>query len=248
MIIRSLNKYKILTLLIFILILIIVIILEGISSSKFHLVNTNPSNGSISVVSPSIELNFNKTIPSQSLSIDARFGIVSSYQIFNKTILLYLQTPTNLNTTYTIEIKSIHDNKNDVINNLSIQFVPKNIGFQDLPKYQQKQLLVSQQPNHQPTFSGTANLINIGITTNQLQQLQQYILLFNPKATNISFNTTNFSDSKTNTNNGTVFTIKYSIVIDNVSYNATSSYIGDNINLQLYNPQSGSLVYNSGNI
>jgi hypothetical protein len=224
---------------------IVLIGIQLIMNIRFREVSTDPPTSEVSIISPFLEINFNKELSKQKLTISSTRGLVKSYKLSGKIISLNLNSPTVASKTYYITIARVYDIKNNTIKNLKIKYTAQNIAFQNLPKDQQRVILNNQAPIQEVVFNNSNALVNYGITTNQLSQIEAYILQYKSSAKTITFETNSFTDNEINTSQGSIFSVGYSVDIDGIIYKASDEYLGNSINLSLYN-QNGSLVFNEG--
>jgi len=104
-----------------------------------------------------------------------------------------------------------------------------------------------------PTFTGESSLTDIGITSEQLtnmeQALQQYLNANNITPSNIGFGSLQKMPLD-NTQSTPVWTVQFVVSIDGTAkYRATMKYFNiTGVRLYLYDPTSNKLLYDSQNI
>lgn len=215
--------------------------------SRFRVINTQPSTSSVSYLSPFLVINFDRSLPQQSLNISSSPNIVSSYTIQNQSISITLRSPLKISTNYRITIAKVSDSTKGVLNNLSFAFKAANIPLQDLPLSQQRAVLKKQDFTSVPSFVNTSVLINNGLSNLQVASFEQYLTHFAPKASLIKIAANSFSPGPHNPNTSTSFSDDLNLSIDGVNYKATVNFSSStNLQLLLYNPSTNALVFNSG--
>lgn len=113
------------------------------SSSKFHIVRTNPSEGQISYLSPFFDISFNKTLDNN-VSLSGSSGLIKDSFVNGKTIDIDLNQMT-IGNNYFIEVDYASSSGHNVIKNDILKFTAKNISAEVLPKDQQKTILKNQE-------------------------------------------------------------------------------------------------------
>jgi len=99
------------------------------------------------------------------------------------------------------------------------------------------------------SFKGTGALINVGLTTEQLSDLEQDFFQYKPSAHTININTASVEPGPYNPSVSTTFTVNFNVSIDSKLYKATIGYSGFSaIQLNLYNPQSNAVVFSSSTV
>ncbi len=97
-------------------------------------------------------------------------------------------------------------------------------------------------------YENTNALLNIGITPEQINYIEQYFYDFKPSAQVVVIYPNTIYPEAHNPNVDTSFTVDFTATIDNVSYKAKIIYSDlTSIQLNLYN-SAGSLVFDSSNI
>lgn len=95
-------------------------------------------------------------------------------------------------------------------------------------------------------FEGTDALINDGLTTDQVNEMEQYFFQFKSSANTVTIDQNTVGPGPHNPNVVSPFTLNFNVAIDSTSYKATISYTDlNNVTLQLFNPQTGAVVYDS---
>jgi hypothetical protein len=109
-------------------------------NAQFHVVSVNPSLSKISVLTPSIDVNFNDPITSNVVATGDSF-INSVQKISSKTVQIGFATPLKLNQKYSINLGTLTSTNHQKINNLVLVFKAGYINFNNLSKAQQQQIL-----------------------------------------------------------------------------------------------------------
>lgn len=222
-------------------------------SFTFHLVSTDPATGDVSTVTPNIKLNFNSFLVSKDLSVNVSPSMSTTTTISGKSLIVSLPSPMETTIKYKITVHYLENASNNVIKNLIIYFNPKLVSFNSLPKSTQKSILKQQDQgasNQQPSFSGTSGLINLGLSTEQVQDFEQGVTKY-ADANNIKFTAVTVLDSslKTAPNSGNgIFGVNFTFSLGSQSYSASMQYTGiQSAQLTIYNSQ-GTQLYQYGNV
>ncbi len=219
-------------------------------SRHFRVVNTNPKTGNVATVSPFLKINFNRQLSSKDLSVTSSYSVISSYKVEGKTLVVNLKVPMTAGYEYYIKINHIDDVKGDVITNRMLRFAPKKISSKDLPE-DQKQALLKTQSNRPRSknsivFTGANTLLDYGLSSSQLNNLEQYFFDFAPRAKTVSI--TQVTPVPHNPNaSSTNDSMNFKARVDSSSYNANMVYsnLNDYLRLVLSNPKNGSTTYDS---
>ena len=95
-------------------------------------------------------------------------------------------------------------------------------------------------------FSGTDALVNDGLTTDQLNEMEQYFFQFKSSANTVAIDPNTVQAGPHNPNVVSPFTLNFTVTVDSAPYKATVSYTDlNNVTLQLFNLQTGAVVYDS---
>ena len=98
-------------------------------------------------------------------------------------------------------------------------------------------------------FVGFSNFLNYGMSSSQLNNLEQAFFQYSKSIKTVAVNTASISPAPHNPNSAsTMSTVSFKVTVDSTSYNAVMNYdnLGDDYSLYLYNPSNNSLVFNSG--
>lgn len=234
------------------LVLALVVFYSWYTNRHFKIVSTSPSVSNVATISPFFKINFNRQLSNTALNISSTPSVVKSYDISGKTLDIVLITPLDENTQYTIKLNSISSSGNDHIYNKDFVFKPKNLDFNQLSNDQQTVILQQQakgrNPNSSKTYAnfvGFDSLINNGITESQLNDIEQGFVKFSPQASTISVHAPTVKPGPHSASSSN-FIVTFVVSIDSTQYNATVSYSDLNsARLQIYNPQTGALVFDS---
>jgi hypothetical protein len=98
-------------------------------------------------------------------------------------------------------------------------------------------------------FEGTGALINNGLTTQQVSNLEQEFFEFKHSAQTVSINTSSVEPGPHNPNIDISFTLNFTVSIDSITYRAAATYTNlETVQLSLYNLQNNALLFNSNTI
>ena len=236
------------------IILVALAILAGtywfLAVRPFHIVSTNPKTNNVASVSPFLEINFNHTLSPKGLSVSSQPSIIDTYVVKGKVLDLILKSPLATSTTYTISLTDISDSNGNKLSK-ALSFKPKDLSYNQLSKQQQQALLQQQtthpQSKNNNSFLGFDDFLTYGITTTQLNSLEQIIFNFSPSAKVVTLDTGSVSPVPHNAEStSTSDSINFSLKIGSKDYNAKIDYSSLTvIRLYLYDPSDGSLVYDS---
>ncbi len=232
------------------LFIVVVLVYRVHSSSQFRVVSTNPARNSVAIVSPFFKVSFNKPLSARGVSVTSPYPIINSYQVTGKILVINLNTPMVTSHAYWLTIKDISDSAGHKIASKTFSFTPSNIAAQNLPADQQAAIL-QKQAAHAPSktnigFVGMDQLVSYGVTSAQVNALEQDFFYFSPSAKLISVDTGSIvvaphDPASASTSSSTSFNVS----VDSKIYKAAIDYSDlVNIHLVLYNA-SGSLAYDS---
>ena len=240
-----------------IIILVIILLAAWIGSilyrvSTFHVVKTNPSVGSVTTITPFLDVYFNRELSQSGLSITSSPQIILSHTVSGKILKLNLTSPLQANKSYTISINAITDTAGKTLTNAHFTVTPSAVNYNQLPTDQQKAILQRQEAGSAstaPSFIGTDALLNNGLSTVQVTAFQQDIQTF-AQTNKIDLRTVSIDSSSVTpgplTSSG-IFTLTFSVAINNKNYNATIQCSGIvTIDLTLSDPTSGAQVFATG--
>jgi len=228
------------------LIIIVVAIVVVYNLESFHLVSTSPVAADISPVTPTIKLDFNQRLANTKITISDQPKIVKSYKIQNGQLILNLITPMNPNHQYKLVLKDMQTINNNKIKQFTYSFKPSDQNYGSLPMAQQKAIIKQQTQKPAPTFVHFSALINNGLSTTQILQMQKDLVSFSATARSFIVIANTVSPGPRNPNTASSFSLNFTIDIDNQSYLATATYTNTtNIQLSLTNPNTKTVVYNS---
>jgi hypothetical protein len=99
------------------------------------------------------------------------------------------------------------------------------------------------------SFSGFDYLLNLGLSLNQQTELEQYFYQFKPAVNSVSIGTATIKQGARDPNTISPFSFTFVVSVDSTNYNATINYTDtNNVQLQLFDMNSGSMIYTAGTI
>lgn len=237
---------------IFIIILLTIFIIY--KNSLFRVTNTNPSINNMSTITPDIIINFNRNLSTHNIILSSIPKIITSYKVSGQYLQVNLKTPTNIQTSYSLIINSISDNKGTTLHNIHLSFIPQTIPFNQLPKNQQNMILKQQSTKTSKNtviYQGTNQLINNGVTSRQVKDYIKAISLFGQQNHILISAVSIIPSSVTSppyTPGQNPYVINFNININNTPYKATFNYYSNLVSAQLllFNPTTNKQVFNSG--
>lgn len=97
------------------------------------------------------------------------------------------------------------------------------------------------------TFDGSAELIDNGMTSDQIDDLRIRYFLFKQGVQSVSIVKNSVTPGPRNPDSNESFILRYDTLVDGTPYAASVTYgVGSGTRLELVNPQTGSIVYDSG--
>lgn len=95
-------------------------------------------------------------------------------------------------------------------------------------------------------FEGTDALLNVGLSSAQVNAIEEYLFQYQPNASAISIDGSSVTPGPHDPNSVSPFTDTFIVNFDTTAYKASVSYTDtNNVNLTLYNLQNGAAVYAS---
>jgi hypothetical protein len=248
---------------IIIAIIVIIVLVVGLITvrvhqlSQFRITTSNPSLNNVATISPFLKLTFNRQLTNNGFSISSSPSIITGHTISGNQLDLTLNSPSsplNDNKTYTITL-SIAATDGERITNKQITFTPKYVPSQDIPKDQgaailQHQVETQEAPSKENiNFVNEDALINDGVTTEQIDSMEQAFFLFDKTAKSVTIDASSVQQAPVNpASTSSIFTMNFTVTIDQTTYQAQLNYNEDDlasIELFLTNSQ-GTQVYDSG--
>lgn len=224
---------------------------------KFHLVSVTPSLNSVGVVTPDITFNYNHALVGKGLLVTSDQNIISSYSASGKKLTMSLDSAKlSLGRTYTITVGPVSDLSGKFISKKSYNFIVKNIAFASLSKEQQTTIMKQQATvPYSRTSIGYINtdaLINVGLSANQLLDMQQAFFLYSKSIDKEISQVTVMTDSlvlgpyDSNSPNP-ISSLIFNVKIDSTELGAKLVYSGlSTAELYLYDQVGGKQLFDSG--
>jgi hypothetical protein len=221
-------------------------------AATFRITGTTPATGKVAAISDRFQINFNRSLSDQGLSVSADPQIIKSTSIQGKQIILKLIAPLNVKQTYTINISQICDQKGECLRDKKIKFTARDLSINDIVKNQGVSGLPQQskpQPNRSDiSFSGFEELENRGLTSDYLTQVEQDIFIFKQTASSASIDTSTINHLHTPNDPNYTDTLSFSVVVDDSVYSARVLYNSSTVRLVLADPNNQATIFDSLNI
>lgn len=235
------------------LLLLVVLIWLGVSlvrGAKFRLVSTDPSLSNFPVAMPELIVSFNREL-NDKYSISSEPRIISDQKVSGKQLILGLSA-LDVSQQYKITIGSISSVDGSQLTNQVLVFTPKNISAGKLSKEHQQKILANQQQKPgvlSLKYSGLDTLLDHGISSQQLDELQEAIHLYanslKPPTKEATVDTDSLRRPPRDPS-ADVFSLFFTLSFDKVSYNAKIEYSGLTfMRLLLYDQKTGAQVFDS---
>lgn len=228
-----------------------------IQSLRFHIVKTDPPMNKVGSSSANITIYFNEELNPKSLDLALDFDTKTSHKVTGKTIVIKLEEPLTVSREYTITIKSVSSTDGSKITDKTLRFVAQDIPFEQLPESQQKALIKEQNETPKPApaqldFQGTNELLNQGLSTEQIEGYKQAVVKYAESAGKAfqaaALDPATFVTGPDQSGNGT-FVATFTLALDQIKFNARLDYFGlSEVRLYLYDPASNAQLFDSQTI
>lgn len=117
-------------------------------SMTFRLVGVEPNTNHVSVISPFIDISFNKPLKKDSIEPKSNTTTLAGFDIVDKKTIRVFFDDLQLDSNNTITIELVESEGGKQLHNLSFNFTAKDISFENLSKAQQEAILKQQDtPN-----------------------------------------------------------------------------------------------------
>jgi hypothetical protein len=176
------SKAKKIILYLLMTVVMIFIVWSGLTVYKtlaFHIISTNPDVGKITIISPFLKIDFNKSL-SKSVTITSTPSIINNYEVLGKEITASFAIPLNPKQTYTVFIHNIYDTGGKHLADQKFIFRPKNINLNNLPK-DQSQVLLNNQTQYAKTIQNNKLLQLLPFTGPGFEYRVDYTVNYSPQ-------------------------------------------------------------------
>ena len=220
----------------------------------FHETGLSPSSSNINTLTSSVTVNFNKPLLKQSYQVIVNPSALSTTNINKQSITINLTTPLIANKQYKIDIPLVEDTNRNKLRNIILYFTPTYVPYNKISSSQQNKILKQQASgtakNQPPVFIGKSALLSNGLSSVQLNLLEQAFLQFQKNIKVINVASSSIQPGPHNPNTSSSFSLDFSVTINNGSqYNGTITYSSINsLQLNLYNPSSNTTVFSSSTL
>jgi hypothetical protein len=198
--------------------------------TAFTVTGTTPQLNTLNTQSPSLTINFSKTLAAGSASITSNPHIITATSISGKTVTLTLTPRTMLNSkTYTVDIASISDTTGERITSKTLKFTPSFAG---------------------PIVSGEDILTNEGLSSVQLSSLNSYLAGFDPWAQNISIDPSSVKHYQVSqTDEWSPWAYSFAMTIDGAAYNVVCAFDDtEDLQVTINNASNNQQVFQTGSV
>ncbi|HSX46307.1 MAG TPA: hypothetical protein VLG27_04905 [Candidatus Saccharimonadia bacterium] len=156
------------------------LVMVVISHNRFRVVSTVPGLNGIGTSSSFLQINFNRELSSNGLSLSSSPAVIDSYKASGKSLIIYLNSPMTIGQTYTIIFNKVSDTKGETMTNRSLAFVPKDLSTQQVVSNQGGAGKTKPAPYtlDSITIGGEERLLNVGVTTDIINSLKQDIFQY----------------------------------------------------------------------
>lgn len=190
--------------------------------------STTPSLQDVSTQTTSLKITFNQTLVAGSVSVSSTPSIITTTSVSGKVVTLTLTPKTLVSTQrYTILIRNARSTTGHSLVNHTLLFKPN---FAE------------------PLFVGEDGLINIGLSSDQVNLLNSYISQYTLWAQEVVVNQSSIVHTKVSwTDDWSPWEVTFSANIDGTAYNIVGEYNDtEHIQVNIYNPQNNALLFTAG--
>lgn len=222
------KRLKLLGILAVVLVIVLVVIMIIGNRKPLTITNYNPSLSVITTQAPALKLTFNMPLVSTSASVTSNPSLVASSTISGNTLTLNLKARTMLILhTYTITIKSLQATTGQKMTNKVISFSPKFAA---------------------PFITGEETLKGIGLTDQQVTDINNYNAQLSPWAQTIEVDTGSVKHYMLNPSDPwSPWAVSFTESIDGYNYNVVGSfYSTQDIQVEITDPNTNTQVLNAG--
>jgi hypothetical protein len=208
---------------------VVFIVLIIISNRKpLTITSYNPTLSVITTQAPTLKLTFNMPLVSTSASVTSNPSIITSSNVSGNTLTLNLKARTMLILhTYTITIKSLQATTGQKLVNKVVSFSPK---FAT------------------PFVTGEEGLKSIGLTDQQVADINNYNAQLSPWAQTVEVDTGSIKHYMLNPSDPwSPWAVSFTESIDGYNYNVVGSFYNtQDIQVQITDPSTNTQVLNAG--
>lgn len=231
----------------------------------FHLVKTEPINGSKPNQYTAIVFAFNQKIQPSGGSlnqISIAPNVAGRTTVGAKSVMFVPDSAYSVGINYVAVLSSVMNTKGKSLNNLRLSFTPQHIDYSNLPKDVQQRLVNQTDTNDSKktpysasviAIQGSNELLDRGLSSQQLTNLQRaFFNFFQSKHIEIrGLVLSNIVKTPHDPNSASMIdSVSFSATLDNKTvYSARLDYSNlTTIRLQLFDLKASSLVYDSGDV
>lgn len=197
-------------------------------TTEFSITATTPGVKQVTTQTPSIAINFNRPLETNSASVASSPSIITSTSTTDNTLTLTFAAKTLVSAKkYTITINSISSTTGERLTDQLLTFTPTFVG---------------------PTTSGGDALINIGLSTDQVNSLFTYISQFDPSAQNVVIDESSIKHYMESPNDAwSPWAVSFSMNVDSTNYKVVSDFDDtEHIQVTIYNATSNQQLFTAG--
>lgn len=199
------------------------------SQKPLQIISTDPSLTKITTQAPTLKLTFNMPLAASSASVTAIPNIVISSKVSGNTLTLTLRGHTMLVLhTYTLYLQNVRSTSGRKLKDPHVSFNPKFAA---------------------PFITGEEGLINIGLTNQQVSDINAYNSQLKPWAQTVSVDGSTIKHFQLNPSDPwTPWAVSFTENIDGTNYNVVGSFYNtQDIKVTITDPATGTQVLSAGN-
>lgn len=151
----------------------------------FRVVKTDPSTKSVSTISPFIKVYFSDEIDPSSVKVNDYGGLLDKETVSGKVLELSFARQLELDKEYSIIIAEVKNESGDILQNIKLDFVAKDIPLEELSDDQQQTILEEQDNIPYSVYSidyvNFGALTDQGVSSGQLQDIKVALYSYSKK-------------------------------------------------------------------
>lgn len=222
------KRLRLLAILLVVLVVVFGVIFFFTHQTPLKVTSTNPSLSSITTQAPTLKLTFNMPLAASSASVTSNPSIVTSSRVSGDTLTLTLKERTMLILhTYTINLQNLRSMTGRKMKNAQVSFSPK---FAT------------------PFITGEDSLIGIGLTNQQVTDINNYNAQLSPWAQTVEIDTGSIKHYMLNPSDPwSPWAVSFIESIDGYNYNVVGSFYNtQDIQVKITDPSTNTQVLSAG--
>lgn len=222
------RRLRLLGILLVALVIVLGIIFYFANQKPLQITSTDPSLTKITTQAPTLKLNFNMPLSASSASVTSIPSIIVNSSVSGNTLTLTLKEQTMLVLhNYTIDLANLRSTSGKKMKNAQVTFSPKFAA---------------------PFITGEEGLKSIGLTDQQVSDINTYNSQLKPWAQTVSIDTSTIKHYMLNPSDPwSPWAVSFTENIDDVNYNVVGSfYDTQDIQVKITDPSTGTQLLSAG--